>query len=460
MTIPPALPGRACLVALATLLLLAPGDAARADVNLERVATGLTLPVSATSPPGDPRLFVVELGGTIRVLSGGAVLPQPFLDISARVQTGGERGLLGLAFPPDHAASGHFYVYYTREPDGATTVSRFPVDPTDPDLALDEEEVLFTVAQPASNHNAGHIAFGPDGMLYIALGDGGGPAGVSQDWTSALGKMLRIDVSIAPGYFVPLSNPGVQHLPIEPLGDPRIWALGLRNPFRWSFDRLTGDLYLADVGGALREEVNLQPAGSPGGENYGWPITEGSLCLTPPVGCDAAGLTPPVIEYAHAEPRAYSVVGGYRYRGPEPTLQGSYFFGDFYLPAFEAEIDGGGGISVSEIELVADVGDVGSLGAFAEDADGELYVLDLFDGEIFRFVDRRAICNDGIDNDGDGLVDWDGGGLGGPDPQCLGSKLGREGLRLCGIGFEVALVLPLLALARRLRARRAQLSSR
>ena len=484
------MPPRLLRALLLSTLLLLPGPAARAQYAAILVASDLELPVSATAPVGDERLFVVEVEGRIQLLAGRVVLETPFLDISDRVLAGGERGLLGLAFPPDYAESGLFYVNYTRRPDGATVISRFETDPLDPNLGLAEsEEVLFAVPQPGANHNGGQLAFGPnDGLLYIGMGDGGPNPAESQDWSTPLGAMLRIDVSQAPGYRIPLSNPGVR-----PFGDPRIWSVGLRNPYRWSFDRLTGDLFIADVGGSQREEVNFQPAGSPGGENYGWNVIEGTRCLSPPEGCDTTGITLPVIEYAHEAPRGYSVTGGFRYRGPEPTLQGIYFFADFQLPFYAAEETSPGVFEFEPVTVLTDTSEINDVSGFGEGGDGSLYVLDFFDGEVFRMVLRLPRCADGIDNDGDGLTDFlEDPGCGSPtggveDPECDdgvdndgdggidwtgpagdgvdadldcgGRGFGLEAAPpLCGLGFELALLLPALAAlglgGRRLSSRR------
>jgi len=255
----------------------------------------------------------------------GEDLAEPFLDLTDRVETGGERGLLSLAFAPDYAASGHFYVWYTRT-GGATVLSRFTVG-TEPDRAdAASEQVLLEVEQPYSNHNGGRLRFGPEGLLYLGLGDGGSandPLGVGQDGTTLLGKLIRIDVDPAhDGYAVPADNP---FLADEAIRD-EIWATGLRNPWRISFDRATGDLYIADVGQSLREEINVQPEASRGGENYGWSVMEGSLCVAQD--CDTDGLTLPVFEYGHD--LGCSVTGGEVYRGRAyPALSGTYLFGDY-----------------------------------------------------------------------------------------------------------------------------------
>lgn len=292
--------------------------------QLEPLVEGLRNPVTITNA-GDERLFIVEQQGTIQVATGGELDAEPFLDITDRVTDGGERGLLGLAFPADHATTGRYYVYYT-DMNGNTVVSRFTADGNRTDPAT--EEILLTQEQPYGNHNGGQLAFGPDGFLYIGLGDGGSggdPHGYGQDLSTFLGKLLRIDVS-GEMYTVPDSNPFVGR------GDARheIWAYGLRNPWRFSFDSLTGDLFIADVGQNAWEEVNLQRAGSAGGENYGWNIMEASACFEPSEGCNTSGLTLPINEYPHGNDWGQSVCGGYVYRGPNAgNLEGAYVFADY-----------------------------------------------------------------------------------------------------------------------------------
>ena len=271
------------------------------------------------------RLFMVEKAGRIFILKDGQTLGDPFLDIRSRVLSGGERGLLSLAFSPDYKSSGNFYVWYTED-DGDTVLSRFNVS-GDPDIAnANSEEKLLTVAQPFSNHNGVRLQFGGDGMLYLGIGDGGSandPGQRAQDGSTLLGKLIRIDVDPVHGTFaVPPDNPFLGDAGVR----DEIWALGLRNPWRISFDQQTGDLYIADVGQGSLEEVNFQPASSAGGENYGWDIMEGTECTE--VECDQSGLTLPVTEYTHAD--GCSITGGEVYRGSAyPNLQGKYLFGDF-----------------------------------------------------------------------------------------------------------------------------------
>ena len=358
-------------------------DLAQIGLELELVTAGLASPVSiAHAGDGSDRLFVVEKRGLIRVVADGTLLPDPFLDITDRVEAGGsEQGLLGLAFHPGFRTNGWFFVNYTGI-GGATVVSRFQAD--DRRLAADpaSEEVVLTQAQPAANHNGGHLAFGPDGYLYIGLGDGGGAGdqfGHGQNGATWLGAMLRIDVDRLP-YAVPADNPFVAD---EAVRD-EIWALGLRNPWRYAFDRLTGDLYIADVGQARYEEVNLQPAGSPGGENYGWPIMEGGHCY--PAGvpeCEQSGLVLPLVEYDHSQ--GCSITGGHVYRGPaSPTVHGLYVFGDYCSGRIW------GLVSVPGSEpRVAQLGQFGIRpSSFGEDEAGENYLVAINSGELYRLLFR------------------------------------------------------------------------
>jgi len=279
----------------------------------------------ANAGDGSGRLFLVSQRGTIFILKDGKKLETPFLSISSIVLDGGEQGLLSLAFAPDFKTSGYFYVWYTGN-GGGMILSRFKVS-DDPDIADPaSRETVLIVTQPFSNHNGGRLRFGPDGMLYLGLGDGGGsndPDENGQDGSTLLGKLIRIDVDPAHGaYAIPGNNPFTGNGSIR----NEIWALGLRNPWRISFDRETGDLFIADVGQSRLEEVNFQPASSTGGENYGWSIMEGSLCVTG--GCNEAGLTLPVTEYDHDD--GCSITGGEVYRGKAyPNLVGTYLFGDY-----------------------------------------------------------------------------------------------------------------------------------
>ena len=356
-------------------------------IALAPYASGFSSPVYIThASDSSQRLFIVEQGGVIRIVRNGVPNAVPFLDISDRVLFGGEQGLLSMAFPPGYAAKRYFYVNYTRKPDGATIISRFRTT-ADPDIADPSvEEVIITVEQPFANHNGGQIAFGPtDGLLYIGMGDGGSggdPQNFAQNLSDLtgnmrlLGKLLRIDVeSGLQPYAIPQTNPVIEGRRTE------IWALGLRNPWRFSFDRGTGDLYIGDVGQGLREEIDFQPASSAGGENYGWRILEGSLCFIPASDCSPpSNYTPPVAEYDHS--LGCSVTGGTVYRGVEfPLLHGIYFFGDFCSGR------------IWSLKRVANTWqqllllDTGlNISTFGEDEEGRLYVADYATGSISRIV--------------------------------------------------------------------------
>lgn len=375
------------VVAASLLAVTACGDPLGPDPSVaikEMVADGFQSPVLLTHAPGDrDRLFVVEKPGRIRIIRDGSTLTTPFLDVSGLVSNGGEQGLLGLAFHPDYATNGYFFVNYT-DVDGDTRIVRYSVgasaDVADPGSA---EEVL-TVEQPFENHNGGHLAFGPDGFLYIGMGDGGDggdPFGHGQNVATLLGSMLRIDVDELP-YRLPASNPYVS----TPFGAPETWAYGFRNPWRFSFDRSTGDLWIADVGQNEVEEISFQPAMSQGGQNYGWVRFEGSSCFRSD-DCDASDTILPVHEYGHDE--GCSVTGGYVYRGERiPNLQGRYFFGDVCSGAIWSFrlVDGE---VVGFHEHSGDLGTVPSIASFGEDADGELYAVSL-NGQIYRIVDPAS----------------------------------------------------------------------
>jgi glucose/arabinose dehydrogenase len=351
-------------------------------VALEQVAEGLDFPLYLTAPPGDPRLFVVEKGGAIRIIKNGALLPAPFLDIHAQVSTGGEQGLLGLAFDPSYGTNGRFIVHYTNEA-GDTRLSAFHVSP-DPDRAdATSEQVLLAVDQPFANHNGGQIAFGPDGFLYLGLGDGGSegdPNGTGQRRDDLLASILRLSISPA-GYTVPPDNPfvGVSGARGE------IWSYGLRNPWRFSFDRRTGDLYIGDVGGNRLEEIDVAPASAGGGRgvNYGWSVMEGTSCLAG-TGCDTTGLTLPVLQYDHGQ--GCAVTGGYVYRGAAiPALQGHYFYAD-YCRGFVRSFRLVNGAPAEQADWPT-LSPGAAIPSFGEDAAGELYVLSA-DGRVLKIVPR------------------------------------------------------------------------
>lgn len=339
-------------------------------LDVELVAN-LDTPVQLTAPAGDDRLFIATKGGTIRIVEDGVLLPTPFLDISAVVHQDSEQGLLGLAFDPAYATNGRFFVSYTSS-SGENVVASYTVSSADPDRANPAaEDIRIRVPQPRSNHNGGHVVFGPDGYLYVGRGDGGGggdPDGNGQATSTLLGKILRIDVSGASGYTIPASNPFAG----SGTARPEIWSYGLRNPWRFSFDRANGDLYIADVGQDEWEEVNVATAASGGGRelNFGWNVMEGLHCYEPSSNCDRTGLTLPVLEYGHAE--GCSISGGYVYRGSAiPDLRGTYLYGDLCGGWVRSFRHAGG-----EATERGDTGiDVGQVLAFGEDASGELYVL-------------------------------------------------------------------------------------
>jgi glucose/arabinose dehydrogenase len=371
-------------------ILLPPGGFSAAEaadsIQLERLAAGLDQPLLVThAGDGSDRLFVVEQPGRILIYREGRILEQPFLDVTSRISTGGERGLLGLAFHPDYADNGLFFVYFTDRR-GDSVLSRFAAS-AQPDRADVESEVeVLTFAQPFSNHNGGHLAFGPDGLLYLSTGDGGGsgdPQNNAQDLGSLLGKILRIDVDGLP-YAIPPDNPFVGQSGAR----GEIWAYGLRNPWRFSFDRATGDMFIGDVGQGRQEEIDFQPAASAGGQNYGWRRKEGSLCFEPATGCNETGLKDPVLVYDHG-PHC-SVTGGYRYRGrSNAALRGIYLFGDFC-----SGVIWGGQPEASGVWSAAVLADTQlSIVSFGEDESGELYVVDR-GGRLFRVAGSALVVDD------------------------------------------------------------------
>ncbi|MGF1514699.1 MAG: PQQ-dependent sugar dehydrogenase [Elainellaceae cyanobacterium] len=360
-----------------------PLDLSELEVSLNPVAGGFDAPVQITpANDGSDRLFIVEQGGTIRVMRDGVVSQTPFLDLSDRVSLGGERGLLGLAFPPDYATKGYFYVNYT-DTAGDTVVARYRRSADANRANPNSEEVILTIDQPAGNHNGGQLAFGPDGFLYIATGDGGGggdPGNNAQNPNSLLGKLLRIDVeSGASTYAIPSDNPFAGAADPGDAFRDEIWAYGLRNPWRFSFDRQTGDLYLGDVGQGQLEEINFQPANSDGGQNYGWRVFEGTSRFA------EGDLVPrdvvfPVEEYGRAEGR--SVTGGFVYRGEVPSdLEGVYLYGDFVTGNIWG-LQRASGAWASELLLDSELG----ISTFGEDESGDLYVADYFTGTIYAIA--------------------------------------------------------------------------
>jgi glucose/arabinose dehydrogenase len=358
-------------------------DASAVELQMDVVAQGLESPLGITYP-GDSsdRLFIVEQGGTVRVLDRGELLPEPFLDVSDLVVAGGEQGLLGLAFHPDYGNTGRFFIDYT-DLAGDTVVAEYTVS-EDPDVANpDSARVLLRIDQPFANHNGGNLMFGPDGYLYIGTGDGGSagdPQENGQDLSTLLGKLLRIDVDGRAGdeaYGIPPDNPFVN----EPDARPEIWAYGLRNPWRFSFDRQTGDLWIGDVGQSAFEEIDHTGRGI-GGVNYGWDVMEGRDCFTE-AHCDRDGLALPVTGYSHDE--GCSVTGGFVYRGSNaPALDGGYVFGDYCSGSIWV-LDAGAEGFVEPVQVASTSSFISS---FGEDEDGELYMADLAGGEVVRLGTR------------------------------------------------------------------------
>jgi glucose/arabinose dehydrogenase len=370
---------------------------------VEKVAFGLNRPVFATSPIGDvDHLFIVEQHtGRIQLLdlSMGQFSPQPLLDLGFVGSLRSQEGILGMAFHPDFASNGYFYVNFTLN--SQSVIQRYQVFQNNPNVAdpLSAHKVL-TINQPRFDHNSGWLGFGTDGFLYIASGDGGGandPDNNGQNINSLLGKILRIDVDSDDfgsdpnrNYAIPSDNPFVGQD-----GSDEIWAYGLRNPWRPSFDRATADLYIADVGQDTREEINRQLATSTGGENYGWDLREGTIGTLPPNGVD------PIYEYGHGtgETQGFSITGGYVYRGSIEELQGKYFFADFVTnQIWSIQSDGSGYTNWTDI-FSATGADIGSISSFGEDADGNLYIIDMFDGELYRISPFGLFTGD-INGDG------------------------------------------------------------
>ena len=368
------------------------------DLQLGAAVTSANSPVDLINAgDGSGRLFIVERGGRIRIWDGR--VQRTFLDIGSRVNTndsgGDERGLLGLAFPPDYSTKGHFYVNYissSTSPRGATVISRFSVNRANPNDALEaSEEVLLVISQPEPNHNGGQIHFGPDGYLYIGMGDGGGAGDVhgsignGQATNTFLGKMLRIDVEGTPdpgsNYAIPSDNPFL----LDPEVPDEIWSFGLRNPWRWSFDRKTGDMYLADVGQYEWEEVNFIPASSTGGENFQWRRIEGFNTFNAGTQITKGTSTDPVFEYDHNA--GSSITGGYVYRGQEhPRMEGIYFFGDYNSGRIWGLQQDPSGNWIDRQLLETSL----RISSFGEDERGNLYVASLFTGAIHRLSDTRG----------------------------------------------------------------------
>ncbi len=367
-----------------------PASAEPPPLALEPVSDDLDFPLFLTSPPGDERLFIVERAGLIRILSAGSLLPQPFLDISDLTRTDGERGLLGLAFHPDYGRNGRFFVHYSGAEDGDTRLAEYHVSARPNQADPSSGRLLLTVEQPASNQNGGMVTFGPDGYLYLALGDGGASGdrfNNGQNPATLLGSLLRLDVD-GPSdggraYGIPPDNPFADGRTQRGVrGAPEVWAYGLRNPWRFAFDLEAGLIYLADVGQNAREEINVAPT-TAAGLNYGWPILEGSRCFRPRQDCSQEGLVLPVLEYEAGEGNC-GVIGGYVYRGTRiPGLPGTYFYGDLcggWVRSFRFDL----GRGLSDTRDYSDrFSDLGQIVSFGQDAVGELYVLSA-DGDVHR----------------------------------------------------------------------------
>ena len=389
------------LLIILQIILLVP-ISAQPQLELVPFASGLDQPIGIYHA-GDDRLFVIEQGGYIRILDHeGQILETPFLDLTEIVNTSGnERGLLGMAFHPQYHENGYFFVNYTRTPDGATVVARYEVSADEPDVAdAESEKIIMTIQQPYSNHNAGDLLFGPDGYLYIAVGDGGSggdPDNYSQTHTTWLGKMLRIDIDNGDPYTIPEDNPFAW----DDFTLDEIWALGLRNHWRNSFDRYTGDLWIADVGQSAMEEINFQPANSTGGENYGWRCYEGTLPYNTDDCGDPEYYTFPVFEYEHyGGGCSGSVTGGYVYRGAlYSALFGYYLAADYCKGDFYYVLQTDNGFEGGLLDTFSPF----QYASFGEDQHGELYVALRGAGEIQR-INELSDCSPVARIKGDNLL--------------------------------------------------------
>jgi hypothetical protein len=350
-------------------------------VSLHLIAGGLSSPLFLTAAPGDTaRVFIVEQTGTIRIIRHDTLLTTPFLDVTSRIQyDGSERGLLSVAFDPGYATNGHFFIDYT-DTLGNIEIMRLTVS-ADPNVAdpASADTVLEIDHHTYANHNGGLLLFGPDGFLYIGTGDGGSggdPLGNGQDSTKLLGKILRLDVGALP-YSTPAGNPFRAKAPAR----PEIWDYGIRNPWRFSFDRVTHDFYIGDVGQNAYEEVDREVSGDAGGHNYGWNVMEGTHCYLSGATCAPPGMTPPILDYSHAD--GCAVIGGYVYRGTlAPGLIGRYLYADL-CSGFIRSFVWAGGVT-DEMDLTAGLGAHAGVTSFGEDARGELYLV-VGSGNVYRF---------------------------------------------------------------------------
>jgi len=411
------------LLALSVLVLAAATAPAEAQVQSQRVASGLSRPVFATAPANDPdRLFVLEKLGRIRIIKNGVLQATPFLNITGEVQNAGnEQGLLGLAFDPDYATNGHFYVYHIAGTGAGNSVIRRYTVTSNPDSAdAASRHKVLKIPQTQSNHNGGTIAFGPDGYMYLGLGDGGGANDTNdraQNGLEYLGKLLRIDVNgddfpadSLQNYAIPPDNP----YRTDPTFHSEIWSYGWRNPYRFSFDQGTGDIYFGDVGQNCWEEIDIQPASSTGRENWGWNLMEGTHCFSKtnpfncnPGGCNPAPLELPVHEYPHGG--RCSVTGGFVYRGADiPAMDGVYFFADYCSRQIWTFRWDGSNVNeftdrTAELDPI-DGTTIGNITGFGEDARGELYIADR-GGEIFKILPELSIMEVSGDNAAPFLAD-------------------------------------------------------
>ncbi|MBL4634602.1 MAG: PQQ-dependent sugar dehydrogenase [Kofleriaceae bacterium] len=369
--VPDAAPNPACTMVSGT------------DLELVEVVNGLSSPLLVTAPSGDPRLFIIEQDGLIRVVENGQLLATPFADLTGVVRaSGNEQGLLGLAFHPQYSSNGKFYVYYTaRSPANDVVIAEYTVS-SDANVASTTGRILLTIDEPRSNHNGGMLAFGADGYLHAAVGDGGkqgDPDGNAQNLNIHLGKILRFDVdSQTQPYGIPADNPFASGG-----GLPEIWAYGLRNPWRFSFDSKNGDIYIGDVGQGRREEISVQP-GANAGIDYGWNTVEGLICYNAQ-SCDMSGKVAPVVDYDHSQGRN-SITGGFVYRGTcFPDIDGWYFYAD-YTSEQIYKFKYAGGVATEQAELFIDPqNQIGGLTSFGQDGFGELYVVSR-NGRIFHIA--------------------------------------------------------------------------
>ena len=358
------------------------------NIALQSFATGFNSPVEITNA-GDSRLFIVQKGGLIRILnSNGTINTTPFLNLSSIISSTGERGLLGLAFHPNYSTNGFFFVNYTNT-SGNTVIARYSVSSGNPDIANSTGTILMTITQPFSNHNGGTIKFGPDGYLYIGMGDGGSsgdPGNRAQNINDNLGKMLRIDVNsnVAPYYTSPATNPFVGNT-----GNDEIWAIGLRNPWKFSFNRLNGDLWIADVGQNAFEEINKTQSPLPNtGLNFGWRCYEGNATYNTS-GCVAAtSITFPVHQYALYSDGTCSVTGGYVYTGATyPNFQNKYFFTDYCND--KIKMLNSAGVITSSTSFSGN-----NFTTFGEDINGELYIAGITSGTVYKIIDTSLNNSD------------------------------------------------------------------